>query len=111
MEVRPLFALHPGWIESQTDRDRHYVSVIALVNLYKLEPDEYIVWNDKNSLGCKYSDYIHLTPRHDGKYERPEIPLEWAFDKEIVDMIAYSMTHPELRIKRGRPRRKLASLD
>ena len=64
------FAIHPGWVTSLSDGDRHYIGVSALVRLYGLKSGEWIPWNE-NKRGLDSDLYIHLYPRIDGKYERP----------------------------------------
>lgn len=68
----PKYAIHPGWIRSQADGDEHYIGIGQLVRLYKLEPGEYCVWVSPFNLGRVYTDYVHLFPRDDGNYGRPD---------------------------------------
>lgn len=76
MVSRPKFALHPGWVISKTDGDDHRISAGQLARLYKLKTYEYIVWRgsalaSEDQLGRRYEDFIHLYPRYDGNYGRP----------------------------------------
>lgn len=66
--MRPKYALHPGWIISKNDGDRHYIGIGQLVNLYQLKPNEYIVWGK----GHNWDAYVHLHPDYYGNYGRPE---------------------------------------
>lgn len=66
------YALHPGNIVSRFDGDIHYIGVAALARLYELRPDEYIVWTDSARLKYFWEDVIHLFPREDGNYGRPD---------------------------------------
>lgn len=68
------YALHPGWVRSKTDGDEHYISTVQLARLYELRPSEYIVWGTASqySLMYRWDDYIHLYPRYDGDYGRPD---------------------------------------
>ena len=70
-----MYAIHPGYVTSKNDGDLHYIGVAQLVRLYKLRAGEYITW-DRNRpetyLGRNKEDYIHLYPRYDSDYRRPE---------------------------------------
>jgi len=65
-----IYAIHPGWITSLYDGDRHYIGVGSLVRLYELRTGEWIPWH--NNKGRDPNKYIHLYPRPDGNYGRPE---------------------------------------
>lgn len=65
------FAVHPGPVVSKNDGDLHYISAWTLVKLYELRSGEYIIWDTYRTRGLRQEDYIHLYPRHDGKYGRP----------------------------------------
>lgn len=76
--MQPRFALHPGPVTSQNDGDEQYVTVGQLAKLYQLAFNEYIVWRPHlnypgvDAYNRPYEDFIHLYPRHDGQYGRPE---------------------------------------
>lgn len=66
------YAIHPGYVISKTDGDRHYIPAQILADLYGLRPDEYIIWDDQRPetyLGRREEDYVHLYPRYDGNYK------------------------------------------
>ena len=66
-----MYAIHPGFIISKNDGERHYISALELINLYKLKLGEYIIWDDnlpQTYLGKNLDDYFHLYPRFDGNY-------------------------------------------
>ena len=69
--MKKLYAIHPGYIISQYDGDRHYVPFTDLAGLYGLDPKDCILW-DINRVetyaGRRPEDYIHLYPRADGRY-------------------------------------------
>lgn len=69
--MKKRYAIHPEYVTSQTDGDRHYIDAQTLVRLYNLKPHEYVVWQDR---GMREEDFIHLYPRQDGNYTKP--PLE-----------------------------------
>jgi hypothetical protein len=68
------YAVHPGFVISRIDGDKHFINSAQLARLYELDSDEYIVWNEREPrtyLGRREEDYIHLYPRYDGNYGRP----------------------------------------
>lgn len=66
------YALHPGFVTSRFDGEQHYIGIRQLVHLYGLSQSEYVVWDDRGSLGRREEDYIHLYPSYEGNYERPK---------------------------------------
>ena len=65
------YALHPGWVTSKTDGERHYISTEQLRYLYGLPRRDCIVWDRYMSdsiKGLNHDDYIHLHPRYHGNY-------------------------------------------
>ncbi len=64
------YAVHPGWITSKHDGQRHYIGIAALVRLYKIQAKEWIVWN--SHFGHLWEDYIHLYPNYHGNYRLPD---------------------------------------
>jgi hypothetical protein len=67
------YAIHPGWITSMVDGDSHYIGVGQLVRLYQLLPGEWIRWElEADKAGRDPEGYIHLYPRFDGNYGRPD---------------------------------------
>lgn len=71
MTTHQRFALHPGFVVSMNDGTRHFIGPVALARLYELNPGEWFVWAESHS--TKADQFIHLHPRHDGKYERPTL--------------------------------------
>lgn len=72
----PKYALHPGVVISRNDGQKHFIGVGALATLYRLRHYEYIVW-DKDKHGRSWDDYVHLYPKTDGNYGRPDMPEEF----------------------------------
>lgn len=66
------YALHPGWITSKTDKQRHYIDARRLAELYRVPFGECIVWTDKMERGTPWERYIHLFPSYQGNYKVPE---------------------------------------
>ena len=60
------YILHPGYIFSKSDGDRHFIGAEKLANLYGLPLAKCIT---ANSPGYREQDEdIHLKPRYDGDY-------------------------------------------
>lgn len=59
------YVLHPGWVTSKVDGDRHFIGVGKLVHLYGVDPAECTL--DPFLMG----GVIHLFPRRDGNYRLP----------------------------------------
>lgn len=67
------FALHPGWVRSQSDGDMHYISAAQLAGLYGIHHNEYIIWDPERRetyFGRTWMDYIHLFVKSDGNYRK-----------------------------------------
>lgn len=65
------YAIHPDYIKSQKDGQRHYITYLQLITLYKLNPKDCILWdysNENTYRGRNSDDYIHLGVRYDGNY-------------------------------------------
>lgn len=60
--------IHPGWITSKTDGDRHYITFGQLVRLYDLDPRTCIHASDLHRRPS--TDDNHYYPRQDGNYDR-----------------------------------------
>ena len=61
------YLVKAGWMTSKTDGDRHFISAKKLMDLYRVNPRECVIFSDK----FKYLDdvdLIVLTPRYDGNY-------------------------------------------
>lgn len=72
MERVRKYALHPGYVISQYDGERHFIGVRKLVRLYELKEGEWFRWIDNHPAYRHISDdYVHLYPRDDGNYGRP----------------------------------------
>lgn len=64
------YVLHPGFVYSKTDGDRHYISADKLIRLYKVRPNNCVLHREHSHFeGMK--GMIHLFPRYDGNYEVP----------------------------------------
>lgn len=57
--------VHPGWVISQNDGDRHYITGAMLIKLYGLNPAETTICREKLA---SHDNYTHYYPRYDGKY-------------------------------------------
>ena len=62
----PRYAVHPGYVTSMSDGDRHFIDAMHLVSLYGLRTGEYIVIQEGLPFGQQISDtdsIIHLYPQ------------------------------------------------
>lgn len=63
------YIVYSGYVVSQTDGDRHYVTFRQLCRLYKLDPRQGNVVNADQMLSIvPRPDDIHCHVRYDGKY-------------------------------------------
>lgn len=63
------YVLHPGWVTSRNDGDRHYITAIRLAELYGVHPACCRV----SSPDAKDKEgEVHLYPRYDGNYSLPQ---------------------------------------
>jgi len=62
------YIIHPGWVYSITDGERHYITAYQLMNLYHVQPSECIIDRDEQSTIGLRGKFIHLHPRGDGDY-------------------------------------------
>lgn len=62
------YAVHPGWMYSKNDRDKHYISAPQLIALYGVDPRECAVWDRR---WMKDEGFIHLYPDYHGNYVVP----------------------------------------
>lgn len=67
------YLIVPGNVVSKSDGQRHFVSAVQLMLLYKVKLSECIVLSGRIEYGFKrltgtYQDLMVLTPRSDGNY-------------------------------------------
>lgn len=73
------YALHPDFVISKNDGQAHYIGHDQLAWCYRLDPDQYIVIDDrrdrhtyaKQMRRAEELGLIHLYPRFDGNYTLP----------------------------------------
>lgn len=71
--MRPRYVLHPGYVVSRNDHDRHYIGSGRLRELYGLRPDDNVIVDDgpdRYWTRVHGPDVVHLYPRFDGNYQR-----------------------------------------
>ena len=74
-EVSARYAVHPGFIISKHDRQRHYIGFRDLVRHFKVSSADCIVWDEsdpRTTHGRQWTDYVHLFPDYHGRYEVPK---------------------------------------
>lgn len=75
--MKPRYVLHPGWVVSKTDGQRHFIDEQMLMRLYRVHADEctfaYLESTPFKPARLTVEDpLIHLYPRYDGNYTMPE---------------------------------------
>lgn len=77
------YALHPGWVKSKTDGDRHYIDARTLAWLYRVRLSDCVVvpWEARPGLERVHQilleriermELVHLYPRYSGNYTIPK---------------------------------------
>lgn len=67
------YVLHPGYVTSESDSDRHWITGTMLARLYKVKLGECIEEAYVHALGNRRRDsLIHLYPKKNGNYKLPE---------------------------------------
>ncbi len=61
----------PGWVKSKTDGDRHYITARELMQLYKVPPNECVVFDIRFPDKMYYEGLIELKPSYNGDYTLP----------------------------------------
>lgn len=69
---QPRYVLHPGWVYSKNDGDRHFIGGPRLARLYGVDIRQ-CVFGDVPQYSELPGD-IHLRPRRDGNYTLPANP-------------------------------------
>ena len=72
--MQAKYALIPGYVESKSDGQDHYISARQLCRLYGVNRNECLVIDYKNPgtfRGLNIDNYIQLPPRYDGDYKLP----------------------------------------
>lgn len=75
MSIR--YVIHPGYVTSTNDGDRHYISAGRLALLYGLRLQDCAVMHDDDAGVRAYQQQandVHLYPKQDGDYSLPEPP-------------------------------------
>jgi hypothetical protein len=67
------YVVFPGIVASQHDNDTHFIDAQTLMELYRVDPRECVIYHgDNRDLGKSFKGLITLHPRYDGKYEIPK---------------------------------------
>lgn len=62
------YVIHPGYVFSKNDGQRHYINGHQLMRLYGLRPSECVIASPHYGWKAP-ADVIHLYPRNDGNYK------------------------------------------
>lgn len=70
------YKIHPGFVISKNDGDRHYIQARQLMRLYKVHPKECVVCQEcqrgvPTPVSCWSEFYTNLFPDFHGNYELP----------------------------------------
>jgi hypothetical protein len=63
------YAVHPGYVTSKTDDDRHFIGAEQLMELYGVSPADCVVIPWDHPAPARLDGRIHLYPRYNGDYE------------------------------------------
>ena len=63
------YVLHPGYVGSRQDRDRHYISGTELARLYGVPFWECVVDDGRGRALGLPADVVHLYPSQQGDYD------------------------------------------
>jgi len=77
MTTKKRYVLHPGWVWSRTDGDRHFIPAAVLARLYKVPLRECVVHRPGDvftGVGLP-KNLVHLYPRYDGDYTLEKNPV------------------------------------
>jgi hypothetical protein len=66
------FAVHPGYITSKADGDRHWIGFAQLCDLYRVPRHQCLDMSDHRHLWMSTEHLIVLCPRYDGDYKLPD---------------------------------------
>lgn len=67
------YVVHPGFIYSKTDRQKHYITFTQLVRLYGVPSADCIDASKPSEMqGIDRMQFTHLHPRYDGRYSLPQ---------------------------------------
>ena len=67
------YIIHPGYVISKNDGDRHYIGYHKLIELYNVDPKECIDARSLYTRSKSCEDCIDLKPRYDGNYTLPKV--------------------------------------
>ncbi len=60
------YMLHPGFVISANDGDKHFIGTVQLQNLYGVATNQCVVADSEPALD--WESFVHLWPRRDGDY-------------------------------------------
>lgn len=63
------YMLHPGYVPSKHDKDRHWVGSGQLAKLYGVDPCDCVTFREYYD--PKDPNFVHLHPDYNGNYKMP----------------------------------------
>lgn len=61
-------AIHPGYVISPNDGNRHFIGFRQLCALCGIDPSQAVRWDEHNARGRRWEDYHHVYPKDFGDY-------------------------------------------
>lgn len=62
------YLICPGNVRSINDNQVHYITAGQLMNLYKVKPEECVIYNEKTGYGLQFKGLRSLGPKYNGDY-------------------------------------------
>ena len=73
-KTKKKYAVHPGFVFSRNDGQRHYVDFVTLCRLYGIQPEEaYDADNLRGAPRARLQTLIDLYPDYTGEYKLPTV--------------------------------------
>ena len=63
------YVLHPGWVTSKNDGQKHFIGRPRLAQLYRVNLGQCVLGDEREYL--EQDDDVHLYPDYHGKYILP----------------------------------------
>lgn len=68
------YVLHPGFVFSKNDDDRHFIDARTLARLYDVPLKDCVVIDQSQRGYRQHPEDVHLRPDYSGNYELPQEP-------------------------------------
>jgi hypothetical protein len=71
--MQKRYALHAGFVTSQTDGQKHFIDPQKLAKLYGVTWGECVVIRQDTLTRFRHPELVQLHPRDDGDYQLPDV--------------------------------------